>query len=111
MLGNEEPRSTSARCTKKGNWNRALVLDTESGFVDIQRESDVDGSEYQKLKLRKGQKKVLIYMQQDKQNRLKTENFEKNDVFLAKLSLDHLGLANRALLLFGCLTTLYVSAP
>lgn len=43
-LRNVETRSAFTRGTRKGTWNRALVLDTESGFVDIQRESDVDGS-------------------------------------------------------------------
>lgn len=68
-------------------------------------------AEYHKLKLKKGQKKLAIYMEQDKQTRLKTEHIGESDVFLAKLNLNHLGIANRTLLFLGCLSTVYVSAP
>jgi hypothetical protein len=63
------------------------------------------------VQLKKNQKKVAIWMDQDKHTRLKTEKTEEGDVFLAKLNLNHLGLANKALLFWGCLSTVYVSAP
>ncbi|XPS69363.1 hypothetical protein M3J09_001638 [Ascochyta lentis] len=111
VLCNEEPTTNFATLARRNSWNRALVLDTESGCVDIQRKSDIDEGEYHKLKLKKGQKEISIYMGQDKQTRLKTEDIEESDVFLARLNLDHIGLANRTLLLLGYLSTLYVSAP
>jgi hypothetical protein len=67
-------------------------------------------ADYYTLKLRKGQKKVSIYMGGGKKTRLKTEGIEESDIFLARLNLDHLGLANRTLFLLGCISTLYVSA-
>ena len=68
-------------------------------------------ADYHKLELKKGQKKLAIYMGQDKHTRLKTEHIGDSDIFLAKLNLNHLGIANRALLFLGCLSTVYVSAP
>jgi hypothetical protein len=73
----------------------------------------IDGvpAEYHKIELRKNQKKIAIWMDQDKHTRLKTEKTEESDIFLAKLNLNHLGLTDKTLLFFGCLSTVYVSAP
>jgi len=70
---------------------------------------------YQKLKLPKGKKTVSLFVDQETETKLKTDEDKQdsNYVFLAKLSLDRLGLINRALSILGVLSlkTLYVSAP
>jgi hypothetical protein len=67
---------------------------------------------YQELKMPKRKRNVSIFVQQSTTAMLRTEETrQEDDVFLARLSLDRLGLANRALFMFGCLSTLYVSAP
>lgn len=38
----EHSASEFAKPTRQSSWNRALVLDPESGCVDVQRESDID---------------------------------------------------------------------
>jgi hypothetical protein len=63
-----------------------------------------------KLDLPKGKKKVSLFVD-GQTEKLKTgkDRNEGEDVFLATLSLDHLGLVNRALLVFGYLSRVYVS--
>lgn len=67
-------------------------------------------AEYQKLRLKKGQTKFSIYMG-EKRSMVKIEDITDSDVFLARLNLDHLGIANRVLLLLGYISALYVFAP
>ena len=124
-------------CPKKpprtASWDRAVVFDPRDNSVDIRKKLDVDqdvisgicqvailplsstdvcatGIKYQKLALPKRRKDISLFVEQDKRMKLKTgEQRASNDVFLARLNLDQLGLTNRALLLFGFLSTLYVS--
>jgi hypothetical protein len=61
--------------------------------------------------LPKGKKEVSLFVDQTTETNFKTEedSRDNDDVFLATLSLDHLGLVNRAFLMFGFLSTLYIS--
>jgi hypothetical protein len=61
--------------------------------------------------LPKGKKEVSLFVDQETETNFKTEEDRRNsdDVFLATLSLDHLGLVNRAFFMFGFLSTLYIS--
>jgi hypothetical protein len=64
---------------------------------------------YQKIKLSKKRKDVSLFVEQNGETILKTEDERlSNDVFLARLNLDHLGFTNRARLRLGYLRTLYV---
>jgi hypothetical protein len=60
--------------------------------------------------LRKRRKSISLYVDQDDETDFRTDEMRKeNDRFLARLTLDHLGLANKALFLLGYLSTLYVA--
>jgi hypothetical protein len=53
---------------------------------------------------------VSLFVAKNDGKSMKTEdNREADDRFLARLSLDHLGLVNRILFFLGSLSTLYVS--
>jgi hypothetical protein len=52
---------------------------------------------------------VSLFIEQDDEIKLKVyEERNSDDVFLARLNLDHVGIGNRALIKFGYLSTLYV---
>lgn len=72
----------------------------------------IDSYDYE-LKLPKRKKEVSLFVDQETETNLKTEGADRrgNDVFLARLSLDRLGLLDRTFFVLGLLSTLYVSAP
>jgi hypothetical protein len=84
-------------------------------FSDPKRRYSPPGENngYTELKLSKGKKEVSLFVDQQMETNFKTEEdrHESDDVFLATLSLDHLGLVNRALFVLGFLSILYVSTP
>ena len=64
---------------------------------------------YRKIKLSKKRKDVSLFVEQDGETIVRTEEERlSNDVFLARLNLDHLGFTNRARLRLGYLRTIYV---
>ncbi|KAF2866967.1 hypothetical protein BDV95DRAFT_469719, partial [Massariosphaeria phaeospora] len=96
------------------SWDRAVVYDAESGKVSIRKRKDVNRDKYDyELKLPRRKKEVSLFVDQETETNLKTEGADrqKNDVFLARLSLDHLSLMDRTFFILGLLSTLYVSAP
>ncbi|KAF2688274.1 hypothetical protein K458DRAFT_427903 [Lentithecium fluviatile CBS 122367] len=97
------------------SWDRVVVYDTETGNVDIRKKQEVDKNKsgYEELKLPKGKKQISLFVDSDKENRVKTgdETRQDKDIFLARLNLDNLGFTNRTLFRFGKLSTLYVAAP
>ena len=120
------------KVSKTKSWDRAVIFDPRNNSVDIRKKRDVakDGingrheankyqigglietghHRYQELRLPKGRKNVSLFVEQDDKMKLKIdEERHSNDVFLAKLNLDHLGLRNWALFSLGYLSTLYVS--
>ncbi|RYN36894.1 hypothetical protein AA0112_g4532 [Alternaria arborescens] len=125
MEAQMKPQATLARITSPGkhqhprklqktrSWDRVIVYDADSGDVDIRRKGEVDkeNTGYTKLSLPKGKKEVSLFVDQETETNFKTEEDRRNsdDVFLATLSLDHLGLVNRAFFMFGFLSTLYIS--
>ncbi|KAF2281460.1 uncharacterized protein EI97DRAFT_463786 [Westerdykella ornata] len=103
----------SRKIAKRNSWGRAIVL-TKSGDVDIRKKRDVEknaGPEYQRLKLPRRKRTVSLFIDQDDDGKLITEEESSpDDRFLGKLILDRLGLVNQALFLLGHLRTLYVAA-
>lgn len=65
---------------------------------------------YKALDLPKRRKSVSLYVEQDDETKLKTDETRKeSDRFLARLTLDHMSLANKARFLLGLISTLYVA--
>jgi hypothetical protein len=60
--------------------------------------------------LPKRKKNISLYVEEEDEKSIKIdENPSEDDRFLARLSLDRLGLVNRILFFLGSLSTLYVS--
>jgi hypothetical protein len=67
-------------------------------------------SGYDKLSIPKGKKSISLFVETADGTKLQTDQTcSANAKFLVRLSLDHLGMVNRALHALGYLTTLYVS--
>ncbi|KAF2849953.1 hypothetical protein T440DRAFT_555568 [Plenodomus tracheiphilus IPT5] len=107
----------AAKSHRASSWDRAVVFRPKDNSVDIKKEREIykdleDGSfTCQRVKLRtRGKNVSLVKNKNDDIVELKdgTERGE-NDVFLARLNLDHLGLTNRTLFLLGYISTLYVA--
>ncbi|KAH3992115.1 hypothetical protein HBI24_223120 [Parastagonospora nodorum] len=100
---------------KTRSWDRVIVYNADSGDVRIRRKGDVDRerNDYKELKLPKGKNQVSLFVDQETETNFKTEEESRgsDDVFLATLSLDNLGVVNRAFFVFGFLSTLYVYTP
>ncbi|KAH4800474.1 hypothetical protein HBH69_198040 [Parastagonospora nodorum] len=100
---------------KTRSWDRVIVYNADSGDVRIRRKGDVDRepNDYKELKLPKGKNQVSLFVDQETETNFKTEEESRgsDDMFLATLSLDNLGVVNRAFFVFGFLSTLYVSTP
>jgi DNA-dependent RNA polymerase auxiliary subunit epsilon len=63
------------------------------------------------LELPRRRKSVSLYVEQDDETKVKTQKTRKgNDIFLARLTLDHLSLVNRAHIFLGLVSTLYVAS-
>ena len=118
------------RLPRTGSWNRVVVFDPQNGSVDVRKQRDVQkdlergkcclrtrqrigidpvqGSKYQRLELPKRSQNVPIFVEKNDDTKIATKQ-EKDNRFLATLSLDRLGAMNRVLWLAGSLSTLYVS--
>lgn len=64
---------------------------------------------HRKPRLSKKREDVSLFVEQDGETILKVKEEQlSNDIFLARLNLDHLGFTNRARLRLGYLRTLYI---
>ncbi|KAF2731011.1 hypothetical protein EJ04DRAFT_567195 [Polyplosphaeria fusca] len=99
------------RTTKKKS-KRVVFFDRRNGSVDLCKEAKIDINKSIKLQFPKGKKQVSIFLDQKREG-LTTERDDQgdDDIFLARLNLDHLGFFDRTFLHFGGQYTLYVSAP
>ncbi|EOA91908.1 hypothetical protein ACJQWK_03982 [Exserohilum turcicum] len=103
------------RPTRTNSWDRAVIFDPRKNSVDIRKKSEVaktvQNGDFpcREITLPRKTKELSLFVGHDDETALRTENERKtDDVFLARLNLDHLGLSNRARLRLGYLKTLYV---
>lgn len=119
------------RPTRTNSWDRAVIFDPRKNSVDIRKKSEVAKTVQngecasvsswlliddrsgdfpcREITLPRKTKELSLFVGHDDETALRTENERKtDDVFLARLNLDHLGLSNRARLRLGYLKTLYV---
>ncbi|KAI9666367.1 MAG: hypothetical protein M1821_004303 [Bathelium mastoideum] len=108
----------SRRRNSPRNWSRCFVYDSQSEKVDVRPMEEVKENEkYQRIPLRRRQKHVALFVNEDPQamdsgKQFKTEEETKHDqhpVLFAKLDLRGPGFLNKLLLMSGRLSTLYVS--